>query len=240
MTPGMEPLILALMLSLAPPGMTINSTVVAKQDDARLCVNDNSLLCRKPWMSKRRGTWVLPETKEASLKRYKLIARVINDVSSSTTDWRGSKRELALHLVTVAYHESGFSRDVHDGAWRGDCNRHNVCRSSCLGQILVGTRRSRFTKYAHSELVGLDEASTTRCVKTMSRYLVTSKNHCASRHAPTKQPGPHCTFGVYGGVRSPSTDKRILSRVRTLSRLRLRHSVKLSKTRLASGQKSSR
>ena len=174
-------------------------------------------------MSKRRKTWVLPETKKQAVARWRTIAEAIAEVSESTVNWAGGKEALARFMLTVVYHESGFSLDCHDGSWRGDCNKYGRnCRSSCLGQILVGKRVSQFTKLPHEQLVGTDKASTIRCLRTVARYLVSAQTMCRSRWANTSATGAQCIFGAYGGVRDPTIDKRIYARVRTLRKLTAR------------------
>ena len=212
-----------MMLSLTGPGKTMHSTVVVPRDTPPQCDNKFSLLCQRPKYSKRWRDWVLPETKEDAKKRWMVIAHAIAHVSRTTEHWGGGSQSLAQHLVTIAYHESGFGRDSHAGVRRGDCNGQGKrCRSSCLGQILVGTGKSHFTGYTHEQLVGLDEASTRRCVETMARYLVSAQTTCGRKWAPTSATGSMCWFGLYGGVRDPTTDKRIWARVRTLGKLRAR------------------
>lgn len=227
----MKDLIFAIMVALVPPGVSIQSTVIAKRTDPPICSDSTKMICRKPWFSKRRKAWVLPEKKADAVLRYSQIAEIIDSVSTKHPKWPGSKTDLVHHLLTVARHESSFTRDVHDGSHRGDCDWSGYCKSSCLGQILVGRGRSRFTKYKHRDLVGLDKASTSRCIETMAAYLSASKSFCLKRKR-----GDRCTFGVYGGVRSPSTDKRIRAREQTLFRVRALHNERKGKTRPKAGR----
>ena len=202
----------------------MQSLVVVDRNSPPNCDNKYSLLCQRPKFSKRHRDWVLPETKEQAMPRWKLIAKTIAEVSRETKHWTGGPEALARHLVTIGYHETGYSRDGHSGHWLGDCRRDGTrCRSYCLGQILTGSRtgKAQFTGYTGAELVGLDKASTKRCVETMARYVVSAQTMCRSHWASTQATGSQCIFQAYGGVRRPD-DKRILARVRTIRKLRLR------------------
>jgi hypothetical protein len=47
-----------------------------------------------------------------------LIANAISDAAESVQGWPGSKRELAMLLLTVAWHETRLSLRIHEGRCR--------------------------------------------------------------------------------------------------------------------------
>jgi hypothetical protein len=144
--------------------------------------------------------------------------------------WSGTARQLELFLATVMAHESTLRRDVHEGTTRGDCDHAVIegrrqlvvgsCRSHCLGQVRVlpGDRTAR--GYSADDIVGLDRASTERCIETMVDYLSTAHELCVAQNSGREAAYPGCTMGVYGGVASWGKDARIAARVETYGTLR--------------------
>ncbi len=132
--------------------------------------------------------------------------------------WRGSQRELARYLVAVAYHESGFRRDVQSGV--GKWSKGDRGKSHCLAQILLdksGRRKKTARGYTGKQLTGIDKESTMRCLVTMVDYLSHSRNVSTSPYGPTQR-GPTAVFMGYGGVTN-ARDPRIRARVSTYRKL---------------------
>ena len=112
----------------------------------------------------------MPETKQQYVDRVATISTAIAIESADhAPDWGWGIDSMAWNTYTTAFHESGrFNVRVHDGRWRGDNGR-----SVCLGQIMSGGE----------ELVGIDMASTRRCVSEIMRILKMHKNRCLAKNA---------------------------------------------------------
>lgn len=207
--------LLAMMVTVAPPGQSAHSVVVEPScgtDPAKPACD----LAPAPRWSPYYKAYVRRETKEEALRRYLLIARVIektatvmsapvklDDGTEKPAPWPWSVSDLALSLVTIANHESGFRRDVHSGVGPsalGDCAYWDIrgrrispeharavgaaartsCRSVCLMQINTGgLERARFG-YMGKEMVGLDEASTERCFAAGAQAFAEARARCAA------------------------------------------------------------
>src|SRR5689334_15026561 len=125
-----------MMIALVPPGQSASSVVVEPScgDEQGKLTCD---LSPKPSWSPFYKGYVRPEAKDEALRRYVMIARAIEKTSLAMTTapkrddgtiepaaWPGSTLDLAEALVTIAYHESSFRRDVHSGVGPyalGDC-----------------------------------------------------------------------------------------------------------------------
>lgn len=235
--------ILAMMLFLYQPGKSIYSqvpttdqtTAVAMQKEHGVlayrpvvagqaplqCHQQNNPFCVRPRYHKRRNEWRRPETWAEGVRRYALIARAAEQVLGEGK-WKSDRGLLLRLLVTVAFHESGFRRDVHSGvgsASRGDCRwtfkggkKHKripgSCRSHCLVQMLYGANVNH--KYLSRQIVGTDMASTKRCLEMGLLAL--------DHHAPRCKGNAACAFAAYGGVRS-AKDPRIQARAGTYFKL---------------------
>jgi hypothetical protein len=128
--------LLAMMVTIAPPGQSAHSVVVEPTCGADPAAPACDLTPAPRW-SPYYKAYVRRETKEEALRRYLLIARVIektavamstpvkrDDGSEEPAPWPWSASDLAQSLVTIAAHESGFRRDVHSGVGPsalGDC-----------------------------------------------------------------------------------------------------------------------
>lgn len=206
--------ILAVMIALAPPGQAASSVVLEPSCGATPGKPACDVTPPPSW-SPFYKTFVRPETRAEALKRYLVIARAIEGVSASMTNapkrddgsiapplWAGSSEELALSLVTIAYHESSFRRDVHSGVGPyalGDCaywdrtgrrvpaseaRKQGVagtnCQSVCLMQLNTGGLSGARDGFRGSDLVGLDQASTERCFTAGARALAEARARCAA------------------------------------------------------------
>lgn len=210
--------ILAIMLSLAPPGNSAYSQVSVAPGSEGSDVRPAS---ESPYSRK--------ETREEGTARYAIIAKAIDNVSDGND-------EMARMLVTVAFHESGFRRDVHEGvgeASRGDCEWWNgnkrvaayspgahrlagSCRSSCLAQINLGNNRLTDSGLRHKDLIGVDVDSTTRCMSEAAKRLNSNLSLCKR----TKAPPVAGAISLYIGNASCGADtEAIKKRMSTMARI---------------------
>ncbi len=203
--------LLAGIVMLAPPGQSPYSVVAAP------ACGENPLkpacdLQPKPSWSPLYGAFVRQESRDEALVRFQDIARSIDKVAQDATKpskvddleqpamWPWSAEELARALATIAYHESGYRRDVQTGIGKsalGDCGywgakgqkvgaeearatgAQYLCRSVCLVQIntggLAGTRYGMTGK----DLVGLDRAAIEKCFAAGARAFSNARGRCA-------------------------------------------------------------
>lgn len=203
--------LLAGIIALAPPGQSPYSVVPLA------ACGDNPLKpsCEerpKPNWSPLYGAFVRQENREEALRRFLDIARSIEKVAADAVRptkvddveqpamWPWSADDLARALVTIAYHESGFRRDVQTGIGKsalGDCGywgakgqkvgaeearatgAQYLCRSVCLVQIntggLAGSRYGMMGK----DLVGLDRAAIEKCFAAGARAFANARARCA-------------------------------------------------------------
>ena len=146
--------------------------------------------------------------------------------------WSGNERHLERLLVTVMSHESALRRDIHSGYTRGDCDYTTIggkqtvvvgsCRSHCLGQVQVPRGRKTKRGYTSEDLVGIDRASTERCLETVIDVLAGARNACVRQNHGREGAYPACTMGLYGGVAGWSGDPRIAARAKTYHTLSYR------------------
>ena len=163
-------------------------------------------------------TWLVPltahkhhsESLDDASDRYATIAMAIaNEARDDET--------LALYLITIARHESAFTRTVHDGTTRGDGGR-----SWGLFQIMIGLEPSKLLplsrnpdRYRAFHIVGTGSQATRRAVRSAAHILRPMIAVCGAR--------PRCVFIRYGGVRAPLRGRArplVLARVATFARLR--------------------
>lgn len=203
--------LLAGIVMLAPPGQSPYSVVAAP------ACGENPLkpacdLQPKPAWSPLYGAFVRQESRDEALVRFQDIARSIDKVAQDATKpskvddveqpamWPWSADDLARALATIAYHESGYRRDVQTGIGKsalGDCGywgakgqkvgaeearatgAQYLCRSVCLVQIntggLAGTRYGMTGK----DLVGLDRAAIEKCFAAGARAFSNARGRCA-------------------------------------------------------------
>lgn len=219
--------VLAFMLFLMPPGKSPYSLVVVDRDAPRPCDQIYSPLCRAPFYSRHHDAWVTVETYQTGLLRYRTIAEAITELAyDPERDYDCPAGRLSKLLLTVAFHESGFRRDVHSGIGPdalGDCRYRKVdgemvkiagsCRSHCLAQLLFPSdKRRKVGGYSRGEVIGTDKDSTRRCFEVAAGALAHFDDKCGRRLS--------CTFGRYGGVTVPSRHAGVKARVRTYWRLR--------------------
>jgi hypothetical protein len=228
---------LALLLTAQTPGRSPYSRIAVEHcdDDCQLspvCAEEQ-LYCRPPRWSPIHRKFFRYETWAEGVVRYGLIADVMAAATGAAERsdplWQGQGRTLSLLLVTIANHESGLRRDVHDGSTRGDCDFRMVrgqpkiiegsCRSTCLGQIKLQRGQRTTRGYSADDLVGLGRAATMRCVQTMVDRLSQARRVCTAQRGPIGQHAA-CTMGVYGGVASWSGDARIALRMKNYRDLR--------------------
>lgn len=215
---------------------------------------NNSIYTKKleaysPKEAKARS-YTRPETYEEGIVRYSIIAQAISDVSENyalnsckqkceneqchqncmkSALWKGSRKELALMIATVASQESGFRADVHGGtgsAGRGDCKYQyadgtpaqpfakgaspipGTCKSVCLGQINIGNGTTA-QGWKAADLVGVDLESTKRCFTVVAQNLARSRAYCNRLSGGDWAKG---TFAAYGsGSSCTISQKRQIS-----------------------------
>ena len=217
-------LLLAAMLALQAPGLSLHSLSEVAEDEGRACL-DASPLCAEPQWDAGRRAWVRPETPGEGLARYRTIAEAVATIvaevdagAAGAPAWpAGRGAELGRYLVTVAYHESGFREDVHSGIGRHA--RGDAGRSWCLVQRLLGASgRERTSRgWRARELVGCDAAATRRCLLTGADVLASARLRCGAERGTA-----YCVLAAYGGVWW-SRDPRIRARAATLGKLEARH-----------------
>ncbi len=151
-------LALASMLTLAEPGVTDGSRI--ELDDAPMAElahlePPGFVFIRARWVS-----WSRRETAAEGMDRWATIAHAVARVCSSPPPaWKPRWGSLACArgLVTIARHESAYWRSVHEGRLRGPAGE------VCLVQLHPAVLRS--FGLDPEKMVGLDEASTERCLR---------------------------------------------------------------------------
>lgn len=207
------------------------------------------LACRPPHQSRARNTWLRYERFDEGARRYAMISDVITEVARASTrepdacdddddgcavlrrsrPWTGGEDQLRFLVATVISHESTLRRDVHEGTTRGDCDYRDVggrqvpiegsCRSHCLGQVMIEPGKRTRRGYRADDIVGLDRASTRRCIETVVDRLSDAHARCSS--APgTSSLRPACVLGIYGAVPGWQRDPRITARAKTYATFR--------------------
>lgn len=196
--------ILATILSLAAPGQSPFSVVPLPECGgpvlrlADLPAGPEPAACSAPGVtwSSHHGAMVRPESEVEARARYATIASALDAVSLEATRaaegerplWPWDRRELVAGLLTIARHESGFRRDVHEGVGPralGDCYRardgSRRCRSVCLMQVQTGGLDGERGGWRGRDLVGIDAASTERCLRAGAELLARSRWSCGRR-----------------------------------------------------------
>lgn len=244
--------LLAGIIGLAQPGLSPYSVVpqAACGDNPLKAACDATGWPSKPVWSPLYSAFVRQETRDEALKRYLDIARSIEKVAEDATKpttaddveqpamWPWAAEDMARALATIAFHESGYRRDVQTGIGKsalGDCgywngkgqkvgaeearatNAQYLCRSVCLVQIntggLTGTRYGLTGK----ELVGLDRASIEKCFSAGARAFANARGRCA---ATKTDDWFKKTIASYGTGKACETDEAWVSaRVATFEKL---------------------
>lgn len=228
--------ILAAMLFIQPPGKSDYSVVVVPEDTPAPCSNKHDKRCAPPTWSKAHNGFVIVENYKQGFERYVTIAEALHKQVNAkkwfykgTKGWKTPKKTLWRYSLASIYNESGFRRDVHDGvgSWAlGDCKwtgpfgkRRRIpgtCRSYCLGQVMLGKKKSQEGYYG-KDMIGISAESTRKCLTVSLRIMNRAYQYC-THHGPRHTES--CVFGSYGGLRGdPRKDKRIISRVKTFYRI---------------------
>ena len=244
--------LLAGIIGLAQPGLSPYSVVpqAACGDNPLKAACDTTGWPQKPVWSPLYGAFVRQETKEEALKRYLDIARSIEKVADEATKptkvddveqpamWPWAAEDMARALATIAFHESGFRRDVQTGIGKsalGDCgywnakgvkvgaeearatNAQYLCRSVCLVQINTGGLQGTRYGLTGKELVGLDRASIEKCFSAGARAFANARGRCA---ATKTDDWFKKTIASYGTGKACETDEAWVSaRVATFEKL---------------------
>lgn len=220
--------ILAAMLFLQAPGKSIYSQVVVEKDASPPCADKYSLLCTPPKFSGAHGGYTVAETYETGAQRYAVIAKQLEKVVNEP-QWATPRDRLWKLVLVAIYHESGLRRDVHSGigeSARGDCDWTgpvgkrkrvpNSCRSYCLGQIMLVSRKTA-NGWAGDELVGLDKEATYRCLYMVTKYMDSSAQSCVKQG---NDASVSCVMNMYGGGSLLRQDPRLVARYKTYNRLK--------------------
>ena len=135
--------------------------------------------------------------------------------------WPGSERELALAVLTVALHESGFRRDVQFG--EGPLGRGPE-GESCLLQLQVD-QAPRFAPWVSEQasemmkhngkareefaqtLLGDEPAALARCIQIGMRMLCRARRACGARGRDWAK-GMFSMYGSGASCNVPSLDNR--------------------------------
>ncbi|MBK8258848.1 MAG: hypothetical protein IPK82_40090 [Polyangiaceae bacterium] len=241
--------LLAGIIAVSPPGQSPYSMVplpsCGENPLKPACVETP-----KPIWSPLYSTFVRQENREEALKRYLDIARAIEKVADDSTKpttvgdvtepaiWPWSAEDLARSLATIAYHESGYRRDVQTGIGKsalGDCGywgakgqklgaeearatgAQYLCRSVCLVQINTGGLSGQRYGMLGKDMVGLDSASLQRCFSAGARAFANARGRCATQKSAdwfTK------TIASYGTGKACETEESWVSaRVSTFEKL---------------------
>lgn len=244
--------LLAGIIGLAQPGLSPYSVVPqpACGDNPVKPACDATGWPSKPTWSPLYGAFVRQETKDEALKRYLDIARSIEKVAEDATKpttvdgvdqpamWPWDAIDMGRALATIAFHESGFRRDVQTGVGKsalGDCgywnakgvkvgveearatNAQYLCRSVCLVQINTGGLNGTRYGLSGKELVGLDRASIEKCFAAGARAFSNARGRCA---ATKTDDWFRKTIASYGTGKACEADESWVSaRVATFAKL---------------------
>lgn len=216
--------ILSAILALAPSSSPY-SVVPLPECGGPVLRADAPASCSAPGVawSSHHGALVRLETPDEARARYETIARALDAVSLEATSapdgerplWPWPRRELVAGLLAVVKHESEFARNVHEGIGAralGDCYRardgSTVCRSVCLVQVQTGGLDGRRGGWLGRDLVGLDLAPTSRCLRAGAELLARSRWSCARRSADWFAP----SVALYGSGVSCGTRRAWVQR----------------------------
>lgn len=140
--------------------------------------------------------------------RMEIVAKAIDEASSKATcsgsfdvagcerKWPGSKKELALLLVTKGYWESRFAKNVHEGKCRVyECDAHKVNgkvshRARSPWQI---QKTGLVTPNEYGNMKSSSQESTTLSAEVATRYLAIGMNKCKTIKG---------AISIYGGANS--------------------------------------
>ena len=135
------------------------------------------------------------ESTEERRDRMEVVAHAVGEAAARATCsgrfedeeckriWAGTRKDLALMLVTKAWWESRLAKNVHEG----NCRRHE-CDATFVNGVLVHRartiwqmQRTGFVKpYEWDTMVGTDFESTRTAAWVATRILSRGKNRCQS------------------------------------------------------------
>lgn len=197
--PMLTKTILTVLLQLGQPGRSPYSVVTMPEcgnKTAPTCnvsepvCDEPTLGCRAPRWSDAYGSWVRQEGKYEASQRFLTISKAISQVASEGSAegwWQWGSDNLAYSLATIAFHESGFRRDIHEGvgdASMGDCHTiagKRSCRSVCLMQLNIGGLKGSVDGMLGEELVGSDFESTRKCIRAGAKIFARQRSFTARR-----------------------------------------------------------
>ena len=179
------------------------------------CTQAGNPVCRRPRHNRVLKRWERPETWREGLDRYWQISRMAAKVTKGDT-------QLAEFLYVVVLHESGNGRrDVHSGENHRPFRRRTIHedagRSWGLTQVMISRHPGsavpmrEHDNWAAEDLVGLDDASTTRGLTVAATRLRQIIHRCSKRGPVT----PACVFVGYAGTSIKSTHPLMRARIHT-------------------------
>lgn len=175
------PAILAGILALAEPGVSQWSRIALEPPCDPECYATVQALTGHPvaldyaitlkWeVGSRVITWpgyTRAETRMEGMRRFVTIARALDHVARHPPkQWQGSPRELYNAEASIVRQESALWRGVHEGRIRGPVGE------ACLMQVHPGNG------YDLETLVGVDLASTIRCLTAGAEILSAARVYC--------------------------------------------------------------
>jgi hypothetical protein len=141
-----------------------------------------------------------------------LIASAVAEAAEKSRGWPGSQRELAVLLVTIAWHETRFSLRIHDGHCRPyECD-HGRARGLWQLHVHASLPRERWLTVA-----GLDPVSTLNGATEAATALIRSRHWCARQARGRDWVAP--TLLAYAGRGCGGQLPDIDARVRTYRHL---------------------
>lgn len=208
MTTALEALALAAMFAVAEPGVTDGSRVELDDTPVGETVGlepPGFVFIRARWAGRSRR-----ETAAEGTDRWATIARASARVCSSPPPaWKAKWGALACTrgLTTIMRHESAFWRSVHEGRLRGPAGE------VCLVQIHPAVTKA--LGIDPETLVGIDDASTERCLRVGAELLGLSRG-LVEQHEPVPEHWFGPSVAAYGsGSLGGHESKWVTDRVAT-------------------------
>lgn len=140
--------------------------------------------------------------------RMEIVAKAIDDASSKATcmgdyeavgcerKWSGSKKELALLLVTKGFWESRFAKNVHEGK----CRTYECDAYKSRGKVFHKARSpwqiqktGLVTSDEYSKMKASTQEATSLSAEVATRYLAIGMNQCKTIKG---------AISIYGGADS--------------------------------------
>lgn len=149
---------------------------------------------------------------ERKRQQAMVIADAVAEVASKAHGWPGSPRELAMLMLTVAWHETRFSLRIHEGNCRPfECDQG---RARGLWQLHA---QASIPRERWLGLAGLDLEATRNSAQEAARALIRSRRMCLSKIHGSDWIAP--TLAAYAGRGCGGQLPDAAQRVRTFRHL---------------------